>query len=927
MTAKFDRAQIERHCSILHTAAENAQVKDGKLALCVYGENPDTREKTHAVVQHFAIGDVAGMVNAAMQFDGQSHANVYTLLAVLKPETPDGSRKAVDIAKVLALVIDGDADKGKAAPVPPIAASYVIQSSQGNVQHVYWLDTALEPDDAKQIGYAIQRATGAECAGDIAHVWRVPGCLNWPNAAKIKRGRPRDPQPVTILQDCTAWSSADKLREALATYMQPRRHSEPTAPRCDRNTDPAKARAFHERLRDAGHYDAGPDARTRYIRAAKALSYDLGDEGRKIWEDIICWRGARSDEGEPVDATEADERWADCSSLREGARPITHGTLIDDARKLYGWSGEALHLERQKTAAEIFDGVIPTLPPGAAPLVPGLPPCPVLMAPMPMLQGAAMQTKHLARYLDAVPRAERTAAHPLMPDTGHALRHAINDAIPGIIATGDVDGLATVLIVHEPTAIVVGGITPQVRARAAALSEEILRECHGPDKWSTDVKTGRIESDNPDNLRFFLTGLKIEVRFNAWTENVELRGWKWREWTKLTDDMDAALITRASQTKTRFVMSETFCRRTLIALAHDNTVDPALDLLDKWQRGWDGVPRIDMWLCKACGVPDDAYHRAASRVVLLGIVGRIRVPGIKFDLMPVMVGEKQGEGKSTLANVLAIKDEWFTDEIKLGDEGKELVLSLAGIAVAEVPEMRTRGDINAVKAMITRRKDRGRPAYGRSVVDRPRRNILFGNTNHTEFLEDEKNRRFLPIEIPREIDLAWMRENLPQLIGEAAAAFDPKSRKIELPREVWATAAEHQEKHRIKSDMEVQLAEWFGGEVEAYITAGDLGELARIAGWPKNNSTRSPIMRKLGFREERPDINGIRTRVWVRGSMGDIPRYRVGSNGTGSPRLVLRTDTAIEGAVVTTPPALPPPRGQAMVLPGGHVAPVVSGAA
>jgi hypothetical protein len=367
---KFDRAQIERHCAILHTAASNAGIEGGKLALCVYGEDPATKAKTHSVVRHFAIGDVAGMVNAAMAFENEPHANVYTLFAVLKPETPDGTRKAADIAKVLALVVDGDADKGQAAPVPPMAASYVLQSSEGNLQHVYWLDTPLEPDDARQLGNAIGRATGADCAGDIAHVWRVPGCLNWPNAVKIRRGRKPESQPVSILQDCKAWTPNADLQTALTTHMQPRKaKSQPTAPRGDRHVDPAKARAFHERLRDAGHYDAGPDARKRYTRAAKALSYDLGDEGRKIWEDVVCWKGTRDDGGEPVDATEADERWADCSSLREGARPITHGTLIEDARTLYGWSGSDLHIERQRTGVEMFAGnTALAIPPEAKPL-------------------------------------------------------------------------------------------------------------------------------------------------------------------------------------------------------------------------------------------------------------------------------------------------------------------------------------------------------------------------------------------------------------------------------------------------------------------------------------------------------------------------------------------------------------------------------
>jgi hypothetical protein len=117
---------------------------------------------------------------------------------------------------------------------------------------------------------------------------------------------------------------------------------------------PGEARAFHERLRDAGYYDAGENARGRYVHAAKALAYDLSDEGFKIWQDVVCWKGARENEGAQVTDKEMSRRWKDCSGIRVGTRPITHGTLIAEARKLYGWAGSDLHIERDKTAAEMF---------------------------------------------------------------------------------------------------------------------------------------------------------------------------------------------------------------------------------------------------------------------------------------------------------------------------------------------------------------------------------------------------------------------------------------------------------------------------------------------------------------------------------------------------------------------------------------------
>ena len=97
----------------------------------------------------------------------------------------------------------------------------------------------------------------------------------------------------------------------------------------------------------------------------------------------------------------------------------------------------------------------------------------------------------------------------------------------------------------------------------------------------------------------------------------------------------------------------------------------------------------------------------------------------------------------------------------------------------------------------------------------------------------------------------------------------------------------------------MQMLEWFGGDHDGYVTAHDLAELGRLAGWPKNNASRGSIMRKLGFREESPRINGKRARVWVRGNPEFVagPQFIVGSNGDGRPRVSTMT--------AQVPPPLP----------------------
>lgn len=521
----------------------------------------------------------------------------------------------------------------------------------------------------------------------------------------------------------------------------------------------------------------------------------------------------------------------------------------------------------------------PSIAPGPLPYDPGVP------APLPMLARGDKQAELWSPTLASVPHVDRTGEHPLMPDTGHPLRAAINAAIPGIVASGNTDALAVIEAVHPETAAKVGAVTPTVKARAEALRQD-AEHALMPNDYTRDHK-GAVERDNPDNVRFLLASLNIEIRFNAWLERVELKGWKWPAWTELSDRAVAVLMTRAAQTGTRFTPAVDFIWRTVQALAVENTQDPARDLLDKLEKAWDGHARLHSWLSHACGVPYDAYHQAVSATILLGLVARIRCPGVKFDLMPVFVSERQGTSKSTLARMLALNDDWFVENVALGESAKELVLLLAGKSVAEISEMRTRGEVDAVKAMISATHDEGRPAYGRATVKRPRRNIFVGTTNRLEFLEDPTGgRRFLPIVVQGEINLEWVRLHLAQLVGEAAT-LQSRGADINLPRGVWALAGEHQLAATAQSSAEMLLREWFEGEAPCWISSANLVLLLRQAlGRDVSRGVYAPVMSKLGFKSKpHRDGDGVQ-RGWVRGVPDtNAPGYGAQLSVTGSPVL------------------------------------------
>ena len=219
---RFDRELVHAHIRLLHDLAARAKADlgiDGQLVLACYGENPDTGVKTASQVMKFGIGDgLEEMVDVIMALEDHPHLNVYVPFHIVRFGLGARERGGLqDIVAVLALVVDQDADKEKAGELP-LLPHYVMESSPGNKQPVYVLAKAMRVEEAYPYAKALQRFTGTDSGtADVAHVWRVPGTLNWPNKEKVhKRNRPRTPQPVRVLEP---WQGevidADALRAKL----------------------------------------------------------------------------------------------------------------------------------------------------------------------------------------------------------------------------------------------------------------------------------------------------------------------------------------------------------------------------------------------------------------------------------------------------------------------------------------------------------------------------------------------------------------------------------------------------------------------------------------------------------------------------------------------------------------------------------------
>lgn len=288
---------------------------------------------------------------------------------------------------------------------------------------------------------------------------------------------------------------------------------------------------------------------------------------------------------------------------------------------------------------------------------------------------------------------------------------------------------------------------------------------------------------------------------------------------------------------------------------------------------WDGVPRLDGWLHRAFGAPDDAYHAAVGSKVLIAAVRRVRRPGCKFDNVLVIEG-KQGQRKSWVFRVLA--GDWYSDRLENALASKDAIISLNGVWMLEIAEIEQilRNESEDVKAFLSRAVDRYRPPYGRTTVSRARQGILVGTTNQDAWLRDASgNRRFWPVRA-QFADVEWMQEHRDQLWAEASA-------REAAGEAVWLDATELEE-HAGAEQAERLVEDAWTEAVQSFLTeaggrsAVTVGEVIdRGLALPRAQQSRAAVMRvadilkDLGWLKRRARMHGRRVHRWY--APGTLP--------------------------------------------------------
>ena len=295
--------------------------------------------------------------------------------------------------------------------------------------------------------------------------------------------------------------------------------------------------------------------------------------------------------------------------------------------------------------------------------------------------------------------------------------------------------------------------------------------------------------------------LKGAISKNAFTERTDIiKDLGWKRTASVLTDTDVNYI-RLHLESTYGLSGERNIERGINIIANENQQHPIREMLKELK--WDGEYRIRYALSHFLGADDSDYTYEVMKIFLLGAINRVYSPGCKFELMPCLVGG-QGAGKSTFFRLLAIKDEWFTDDIrKLDDEN--VYRRLQGHWIIEMSEMMATANaksIEEIKSFLSRQKDTYKVPYETHPADRLRQCVFCGTTNRQEFLPRDRsgNRRMLPILInpdkaERHIldDEAYSRNYMKQLWVEAMEIYKRGDYTLKFSKEMETTLKDLQQ--------------------------------------------------------------------------------------------------------------------------------------
>lgn len=358
------------------------------------------------------------------------------------------------------------------------------------------------------------------------------------------------------------------------------------------------------------------------------------------------------------------------------------------------------------------------------------------------------------------------------------------------------------------------------------------------------------------------------IRLNEFTGRIDVvRDLGWKREQDTLDDTDMAYI--ALYIEENYGISyNSSLERAIPIVANENRYHPIRDILNSLV--WDGKPRLENMLTHFYGVEKTELVTESLKIFLLGAVSRVFSPGCKFEIFLCLVGD-QGIGKSTFFRFLAIKDEWFSDDLRRLDDEKVVVKLQSHwfIEMAEMLTMLNSKHDEDIKSFLSRQMDTYRTPYAKHPKD-PKRQCVFGGTsNKLEILPMDKsgNRRIIPIETHRDkaevhilADEEYSRDYILQVWAEVMEIYRSGNFSLTLPKHLDAELAKYQQRFTPEDNDQEAIEFFLSNTHEKYVCVKMLAYEA--LGYSQYDQLKKSDSNKISeIMHHNPDWEAVGTRT------------------------------------------------------------------
>jgi len=298
-----------------------------------------------------------------------------------------------------------------------------------------------------------------------------------------------------------------------------------------------------------------------------------------------------------------------------------------------------------------------------------------------------------------------------------------------------------------------------------------------------------------------------------------------------------------------------------------------VDSAQVWLEGltWDGVSRVEGFYERYFSAAPGPYTTAVSRYIWTAMAGRVMVPGVKADMVPILTGE-QGQRKSSGIEAMAPFDTFREMNFHQNEDARaRLMRGCLMVELGELSGLKTKA-IEEIKAWTARRKEDWVPKYKEFSTTLLRRCAFQGTTNEGQFLDDPTGeRRWLPV-ASGVVDVEGIARDRDQLWAEGRVLFEDGGVAW---REAETLAKGIHEDYRVTDTWEDAIEKWLetpdldgtlpGGE--GFKTHDVLTQALyyREHAIKRADETRvAKVLRALGFCQKVQKEGDKSVRRWVR---------------------------------------------------------------